>query len=429
MRKSYLFILFILFCGEVFSQGTLTRISQLDMPANGSFDIWAYMDTLTGIEYALLGSDGLVVVDVSNPVSPVQVAHIPGIAHFDIKVWLQYAYTVNGGGNGNGYIVDLTDPLNPFVADSFPSAHNIWIDENGYMYAEYFNLKIYDLNPDPLSPNLIYSGGSEGHDAFVKGNLLYDFHGTPGTNIYDITNPASPVLLCNIFDPSIAYHHSGWVSEDDNYLFICDELADTGFADITVWDISDFGNPSKVGFYEDPFATVHNMYIVGDFAYVPYYSAGFRIFNISDPANPVVDSEYDTNPAAGQGYMGAFGVYIYSPSQYLYVHDRDSGLLIFSYVPPVAVPPEPPVPFIENELSVSPNPFNGKFTMKFNYAGTSNLVIRIINSIGEIVSEDFVLAHSRLLIKDIDLTRLAKGTYHLQVITNIKVFNARIVSY
>lgn len=419
MRRIYLFILLILYSGGAFSQGTLTRISQLDMPVNGSFDIWAYLDTLTGIEYALLGSDGLVVVDVSDPANPTQVAHIPGIAHFDIKVWKQYAYTVNGGGGGSGYIVDLTDPLNPFVADSFPSAHNIWIDENGYMYAEYPDLKIYDLNPDPLNPSLIYSDGvNGGHDAFVKGNLLYDFHGYPGTNIYNISNPASPELLCNIFDPKIAYHHSGWVSEDDNYLFICDELADTGHADITVWDISDYNNPSKVGFYEDSFATVHNMYVVDEFAYVPYYSAGLRIFDISDPTKPAVKYEYDTNPKSGQGYMGAFGVYVYSPSKYLYVHDRDSGLLIFNIVQPTPM---------QNELSVYPNPSNGKFTMEFSYSGTSNLVIRIVNSIGEIVSEDFVLAHSRLLSKELELTHLAKGTYHLQVITNIEVFNTRIV--
>ena len=55
---------------------------------------------------------------------------------------------------------------------------------------------------------------------------------------------------------------------------------------MTIWDITDVGNPERVGEIDDPETTIHNIYIIDDFAYASYYTAGFRVYNVSDPEKP-----------------------------------------------------------------------------------------------------------------------------------------------
>ena len=296
-------------------------------------------------EYAIAGfftgSRGISIVDLADPYTPTEIARISTVDGFDMKIWKHYVYTVDGSSStSGGGIVDISDPANPIRVGAFPSAHNIFITNDGYMIAEVTGLKIYDLNPNPTSPQLVfYDGTNGGHDAVVVGDRLYDFHGgfsTPGfTRIYDFSDPSNPNLLTEINDPAIQYHHSGAPTEDGNYLFICDELAFDGIPDITVWDISNLDNPEKVASYDDTSATVHNLYVRGNYAYVSYYTAGMKIFDISDPLNMTVVYEFDMSDTDGEGYNrgGAFGLFPDAPDHRVYVSDFASGLWVFKFDP------------------------------------------------------------------------------------------------
>ncbi|NIT55333.1 MAG: hypothetical protein GWN00_03575, partial [Aliifodinibius sp.] len=240
-----------LLVNRTYSQGinksNINLLSNLSVP-NSTFitDIWGYYDPNTNKEYALITDNflGLFIVDVTNPSAPSLISQVNNVPGFDVKVWQNYVYTVNGGGSGLGGIVNISNPNTPQIVGSFPSSHNIFIADNGYMYLEYPGLRIYNLNPDPTSPQLVWSKQTgDGHDATVVGNRLYDFHGYAGTFIYDVSTPETPQQLGAITDPSINYHHSGWVSEDGQFLFICDELASHPTADISVWNITNLNNP------------------------------------------------------------------------------------------------------------------------------------------------------------------------------------------
>ncbi len=318
------------------NNGGIQLLGKIEFQQNIT-DVWGYVDS-AGKEYALVGfSGGIHIVDVNNPQEPVLVSTVDTVPGFDVKVWQNYAYTVNGSGNGLGGIIDISDPAKPEIVGSFPSSHNIFISEAGYMYleTERANLRAYNLNPDPKNPTLIWTGTtSDGHDAIVKDNRLYDFAARIATNIYDVTNPASPRLEGSISRPAlIAYHHSGWPSENGDFLFICHEITNKGDPDLTVWDIRDPGNPKLVTEYDDKDTNVHNLYIIGNFAYTSYYNSGFRIFDVSDPANIVVVDEFDTSPDVDTGrlFQGAFGVYPFAPSGNIYVTDVTDGLFIFSF--------------------------------------------------------------------------------------------------
>lgn len=303
-------------------------------------DVWGYVDQSTNTEYALVGfglfvsgsgESGVHIVDVSDAQNPSLVATITAVAGFDVKVWKNYMYTVTGITNGDGDIVDLTDPANPRSVGTFPSAHNIFIADNGYLYSECPGLRIFDLNPDPTNPQLIWRDNTTAcHDAAVIGTRLFDFHGRGGTNFYDVADPTKPRLLGAVNPPSVVFHHSGWTSEDGAFLYICDEGAHHPIADITVWDIRDVGNPKFVTDFGDSTAIVHNLYVIDDLAYVAYYTSGFRLFDISDPNRLTLVDEFDTSSQAGEQFAGAFGVYPFTGSGHIYVSDMQEGLFIFS---------------------------------------------------------------------------------------------------
>lgn len=373
--------------------GSVSLLANLPIP-NSNFitDVWGYYDSSTGKEYALIAENnqGLFIVDVTDPANPAIVSHVNSVPGFDVKTWQHYVYTVNGGGSGSGGIVDISDPNNPQVVGSFPSSHNIFIADNGYMYSEYPGLRIFDLNPDPTNPQLVWHNPTgDGHDAAVIGDRLYDFHGSSGTFIYDVSNPASPQLLGAITDPSIFYHHSGWVSEDGQFLFICDELAMHPRADISVWDISNPGNPQRIGEFADPNATVHNLIVKGNYAFTSYYSAGFRVFDISNPAQITIAAEYDTNPLTGEGLHGAFGVYPLAPSGNIYVSDWDNGLFIFSFSDSSVTNSDPPGMALPDNFKLHqnyPNPFNPNTTIQYELPHQTPITIVVYNMLGEKVS-------------------------------------------
>ena len=323
-----------------FASGSINLLGQTALPDQNQIgDVWGYVDPSTNKEYAITGdlrSARIWIVDVSDPTNPNVVATVAGVPGFDVKVYQHYIYCCDGNMTGtDSRIVDIADPANPVVKPiSFPSTHNVATSSNGYLFLEKPGIKIFDIS-DPEYPTFVWRDGyGDGHDCIVVDNRLYDFRGSLGLYLWDITNPAAPVQLGNIYDSSIVFYHSGAPTEDHQYLFNCDELATGDIADISVWDISTPQLPVRVKSINDPTSTVHNLFVVGNYAYVSYYTAGFKVFDISDPTNPVIADHYDTSALSGERlFNGAFGVYPFAPSGNVYVSDVENGLFIFDFNP------------------------------------------------------------------------------------------------
>ncbi|MGH7492163.1 MAG: choice-of-anchor B family protein [bacterium] len=374
--------------GLPFTQGAARLLGRLTFPSLRLTDVWGYVDSSSGKEYALLGhsSGGISIVDASDPRTPKLAAQLFSIPGIDIKSWKHYVYSVTGDA-GIGAILDMSDPTHPKLAGEFPSSHNLFIDDRGFMYLAFPDgLHIFDLNPDPTKPVAVWSGGTYGHDAAVIGNRLYDFHGFGGTFIYDVSDRAHPQLLGAITDPAIGFHHSGWTSKDGHYLFLCDEAARHPTPDLTVWDVSDGAHPRRVGSFNDPESAVHNLYVIDDFAYISYYTAGYRVLDVSDPQNPKLAGEFDTDARldADDLTQGAFGVYPFAPSGNIYVSDSFSGLFIFA---PVAKSDAVDSPFEEMPISFAlaqnyPNPFNPETEIVYELPRAMTVEISVFNLMG-----------------------------------------------
>ncbi len=363
----------------------ITLLGRMNLP-NSVFltNVIIYEDTSASRRYAILGDDyeHVYIVDVTDPADMRVAAQIGNVPGFDVRTWGHYLYTCDGNTSGlDSRIIDIQDPTHPVVLpDGFPSAHTVEISTSGIMYAEYPGLRIYDL-ATPTAPAMLYQTGGEGHDSNPRGNRLYDFHGSNGTVIWDVTDPANPDTLGVINDSQIRFHHSGDVTGDEHYLYICDELSKNPSADISIWDIANPAAPVRVGQVADPDATVHNAYIIGNMAYVAYYSAGFKVFDVTDPTHPVLAGQYDTSRRTGEGFVGAIGCYPYAADGTIYICDIENGLFAFSVTPaPVPAPAASATGFVLRQNA--PNPFNPSTTIAFDLERGARVRLDVVDVAG-----------------------------------------------
>jgi len=371
----------------------ITLVNQFTLPGSvRNSDLWGWVDLKTNREYVAVGTWPSVgatvhIVEVTDPLNPSVVATMNGVPAFDMKVWGDYLYLCDGNSSGNdSEIWNISDPSTPTFAGYFPSCHNITI-EFGFMFLSFSTTRIYDLG-DPENPAFVWSDNLPGgHDITIVDDRMYDFHGSAGTYIYDISNVHTPQPIDTIIGGGVAYHHSGWPTEDGNFLFINDELGSSLTDDISVWDISTVGSPMKVGGYADANATIHNGFRIDDYYYTSFYVAGFRVFDVSNPAAIALDDEYDTSAFTGNGlYEGAWGCYPFSPSGNIFVSDMQNGLFIFNFSGlATGVRDEVPLamPF---ELGQNyPNPFNPNTTIEYSLETGDNVRLVIYNAAGQLV--------------------------------------------
>jgi hypothetical protein len=382
------------------AKGDITLLGQL-LPAGMDeiCDVWGYVDP-NGVHYAIMGDwgnhlgGGVYIINVEDPTNPFLAKAIVGNQRygFDVKVWQHYIYACNGSGSGvTSRVYDITDIQNPIVSPAFPGHHNFAIHPDGYLYGEVPGLMAYDIATNPMVPAFKWQTDlSNGHDSYPDGDRLYDFHGYAGTHIYDISDRLSPVLLGSIADPLITYHHSGCPTPDGQYLYVCDELSNNPRPDVTIWNITNPASPAKVGSFGDPTATIHNLYIIGGFAFASYYSAGFRVYDTSNPTSPVLLDTYDTNAATGENYEGDFGVYPFADNGVVYASDYDNGLFLFSvegYSSPIStgVGGEAHRPVNARLLGNHPNPFNPSTTIAYELDQRLSVSLSIYDAKGRLV--------------------------------------------
>jgi choice-of-anchor B domain-containing protein len=150
-----------------------------------------------------------------------------------------------------------------------------------------------------------------------------------------VTDKSAPKALANASYPNVAYTHQGWLSDDQKYFYVDDELDElSGSVNGTrtlIWDVSDLEDPVLVREYISANkATDHNLYIRDGIMYQSNYASGLRLFDVRDPANPVPVGFFDTVPVGedAPGFTGSWSNYPYFKSGTLIVTSIDEGLFI-----------------------------------------------------------------------------------------------------
>ncbi|KAF0249231.1 MAG: hypothetical protein FD167_1365, partial [bacterium] len=271
---------------------------QASIPRAGILDLQARGDFL----FCALSEVGFTIVDVSNPASPKEIAiykeNLPEGVH------------------------DL------FVKDNF-----IYLCDNDFRNSKLHIVNISDLRRPKFVTTLKSNGGT--HDLTVIGNIAYIANLSGGFRIADFTNPAKPIVLAD-HNYAGSFTHNIWPSQDGKVVFTTDETCGTGH--LRAFDISNLKNIHEIGAYKVNDASdsiIHNVMVVGDYAYMSYYKRGLRIVDIADPKNMKEVGNFETwdgkSVFSSRCFEGAWGVYAETNGR-VYVSDISTGIWVFNFL-------------------------------------------------------------------------------------------------
>jgi choice-of-anchor B domain-containing protein len=369
------------------SVGLLSHLSLQDLQSTSlrGNDVWGFTDLNTGREYVFMGLErGVAILDITNPEAPEKIAVVTGspTTWRDIKVyqrydssekrWRAYAYVTADNVSDFLMVLDLSDLPNGIERVNFNSdftaAHNAYLVNADYTFG---------LATTPEGPQLGIAGGRENggdyrlyaldqprspvrstestsgyaHDlaSFAVGDarkstqcavgqsspfcqVMSDFNEN-SVDVWDVTNPLSPQLLSSTSYPNASYVHSGWWTEDGQYLLVHDELDEINLGlntTVRIFDMANLRAPAFASTWVGPTrATDHNGFVKGNRYYISNYSEGLTVLDITNPTSPQRIGYFDTYPSTSDnGFVGAWGVYPFYPSGTIAVGDINTGLYL-----------------------------------------------------------------------------------------------------
>ncbi len=352
-------------------------------PGNAA-DVWGFVDLNSNREYAIVGFDiGTGVFDVTDAENPREVGFIDGqrTSWRDIKVyqfwnsvsgrWNAHAYITTDGSSDGLFVIDLSGLPHGIqqrtYASDFTAAHNVYVTNTDFGTGLSTNgdlptliiagsnrnsgpYRAYSVG-NPESPAFEVMPGSGRNDymhdaasmiitdsrkdtqcvnATTYCEILFDFNEST-FDVWDITDTSNPARLSRTNYANAEYVHSGWWSEDKQFLYVHDELdeRDRGLSTtLRVYSLANLASPTSAGTWTGPTRAIdHNGFVRGNRYYMSNYSRGLTILDISDPANPASVGRLDTYPASdNNGFFGAWGAYPYFHSGSIAISDIGSGL-------------------------------------------------------------------------------------------------------
>lgn len=352
---------------------------------NGN-DIWGWTDPLTGKEYAIMGrTNGTAFVDISNPESPIYLGNLPthtvNSTWRDIKVYANHAFIVSEASGHGMQVFNLTQlrtvtspPVtfsNTAHYNGFGNAHNIAINEaTGFAYAVGTSTCSGGLHmvniQNPTSPSNAGCFSSDGYthdtqcviytgpDTTYQGQEICFNSNEDTLTIVNVNNKSNPVQLSRVGYSGSRYTHQGWLTEDQHYFLLDDELDEQNNGHNTrtyIWNVTDLNAPVLIGNFTSSAAAIdHNQYIKGNYSYQANYRAGLRILNLTNVASGSLTEAgyFDIYPANNNAnFNGAWSTYPYFASGMVIVSGIEQGLFVLRpnlSTGPTPTPSNTPIP-------------------------------------------------------------------------------------
>jgi choice-of-anchor B domain-containing protein len=287
--------------------------------------LWGWTDPLDEREYALMGcNNGISFVDVTDPDAPVYLGRLPTYEHpfadspdhegnslwRDVRVYANHAFVVSEQSEHHMQVFDLTrlrsvaSSPEEFVEDALyegiSTTHTIAIDEaTGFAFLAGTNtcnggLHMVNIQ-DPLNPAFAGCVSQDGYthetqctmyngpDADYDGHELCFSSNVDTLTIVDVDDKANPVQISRTGYEGSGYTHQGWLTEDQRYFLLNDELDECNMGHNSwtyIWDLADLDAPVLMGHYVGATAAIdHNLYVRGDYVFESNYRAGLRILD------------------------------------------------------------------------------------------------------------------------------------------------------
>ncbi len=248
-----------------FQAGELTGIWNLDRMA------------LAGNTLYATSPSGLLVIDVSSPSSPVQVATWARANVRDVAVSGNVALVVQQGLR----VLDTSNPAAPAeiaAVDTTLGVLSVAVHGNyAYVSIAYYGLKVFDISvpSNPVEVGLWYSTRIYG-SVVAYGDTVAMGDDIAGGVLINVSVPGSPTLVSGFssFDRPLQLAFVG------NRLYVA--ARDDG---LYLYDLTNIANPVATGRYTPP-ADMFDVVVAGNYAYVANRVSGMSIVDVSNPAQP-----------------------------------------------------------------------------------------------------------------------------------------------
>jgi len=253
------------------------------------YDGYSYHVYLDGIYAYVADGTNLQIVNVEDPVNPIEVGHF-----FDENGDFEMVHVHNGFAyileDSFGLrIVDVSDPTNPVERGNYTLGGDyIQLcanDEYVFIASVGNGLRIIDIYyPDYPQQSLLYQEVGDVYDVEIVENTLYLACGEY-LQIVDITNPYEPEPISN-YTRSTSFYIDVEVTEDYLYALSAGE----GFDIIDI--ATDITAPAKIGQYFT-YNSPGQIKVDGEFIYLLDDSALFEVFDATNIVHPKKIGEFD----------------------------------------------------------------------------------------------------------------------------------------
>ena len=272
-----------------------------------------------------------------------------------------------------------------------PTGFSIFISGN-YLYATFdqgmqptrWVFHIYDIS-NPTQPVRVFwnepvindfTPAGSALDVFVSGQYAYVLYNSSQKRIlriYDVSNPASPILLggqnLDFYSfPGIAVG-CGSIYVQGNFAYVlCGRSASS--SSLHIIDVSNPANPFRIGSLTNLPRLAREVVVTGNYAYATFFTndpRGFRIIDVSNPASPTIVGGSNLN-------VGALNdVSVIGDKAYVV---GDGGLKIINVsnpFSPTIVGSINPIPFTATTIFIEGN------NAYVGFLGTGSNVFRVVD--------------------------------------------------
>lgn len=427
---------------------------------------WGWTDPQTGREYAILGrSDGTAFVDVTDPLRPVYLGLLPrpstrtnnpsvAVAASlwkELKVLNNHVFVVSEATGHGMQTFDLTRLRGVTTPQTFTEtgrytgfgrAHNVLVSEASTTAIATglsadgttrqsgcgAGLEFVDVS-NPAAPTFAgcynaptayrtapgYTHDAQcltyrGPDTRYTGRELCVLSNERELALVDATNKAAIQLLGTATYPNVAYTHQAWLTEDQRYLFLDDEIDETsgttgGRTRTLIFDVQSLTAPVLAGTFAGRTSAIdHNQYVRGNRLYQANYTAGLAVLDATTPTALAEVGYFDTYPANDNAqYEGIWNVYPYFASGTVVAGGIHEGLFVLRPTGSAVANADAPAPNASALRMAGPNPSSGTTAVLLASSQAGQARVAVFDALGREV----------LVVFD---GTLAAGTHRLPIL-------------
>ncbi|HSD62192.1 MAG TPA: T9SS type A sorting domain-containing protein [Ignavibacteriaceae bacterium] len=199
---------------------------------------------------------------------------------FDVAVFNNMAYVAKGGTDGGMQVIDVNNPSAPASVSLYPGDFQFIQGSGNYVYlTRNSEFSILDVS-DPASVQYVTGYEIPGfiYDVSVSGNYAYT--GSNGFRVMDISDSTHPVQVGYADIPGDNVEAAG------NSLVVYCPQSMTANNTVHIMDVSDPANPQSIASYTCPVMT-GDLVVRDTLAYIACWWDGVRIFNFANPSSLV----------------------------------------------------------------------------------------------------------------------------------------------